>query len=210
MNPLNRYFTRIFVINRDARMDRWTECQAQFKMFGIENVERFSAHEGVIVDGRVNGNASCTASHRALMEVIAFHRIVRPLILEDDFLITRGDFMESLALSLAEVPDDYDFLYLGGHYGEAPIARHSPRVIRCGRMLTTSSYSVPWTIARQIAPYLCGIGPIDSLLGGFHRERRSYIIQPRLFIQRPSYSDLQEREMSNAACMLDPTHEAMV
>ncbi len=210
MNPLNKYFSRIFCINRDARKDRWAGCIEQFEMFGIENVERFSAHEGVIVDGRVNSNASCTASHRALFEIIAFHRIERALILEDDFAVTRGDMADVLPLALADVPTDYEFLYLGGHFGEAPISRVSPRVIRCGRMLTTSSYSVSWQAARKIAPYLCGIGPIDSLLGGFHREMKSYIIQPRLFIQRPGFSDLQEREMDNSAAMLDSAHENMV
>ncbi len=209
MNPLNTFFDEIFVINREARTDRRAGCSEQFEMFGIRNVTWFTAHEGVVVDGRINANAGCTASHRALLEIIAHQRIPRALILEDDFQIVHGDFserFEAMARELEALAIVWDMLYLGGHYGEAPIARLSPHVIRCGRMLTTSSYGITWQIARKMAPYIGGIGPIDSLYGGFHRENTCLILDPRLMIQRPSYSDLQEREMSNAACMLDDSH----
>ncbi len=111
---------------------------------------------------------------------------------------------------IPEIPEHWDMLYLGGHYGEPPIARVSPHVIQCGRMLTTSSYGITAQMARKMAPYISGVGPIDSLYGGFHRDNRCLILSPRLMIQRPSFSDLQEREMSNSDCMLDESHEQMV
>lgn len=211
MHPINRYFSRIFVINLDRRADRWQECVEQFRMFGIHSWERFAAYADVKDDsGKPNGNCGCTASHRALLEVIAYQHIPRALVLEDDFQIVHGDFTERFEAAIRELPENWDMLYLGGHYGEAPISRVSPHVIRCGRMLTTSSYGITCGMARRMAPHISGVGPIDSLYGGFHRDNNCLILSPRLMIQRPSFSDLQERDMDNSACMLDESHEKLV
>lgn len=210
--PLEDFFNgQIFLINLAKRRDRLKECLENFHTFGIKQYERFEAIGGLCdEDGRPNGNRGCTASHRAILDRIITERVPRALILEDDFEFTRGDAMRCFAQWAEEVPADWDFLYLGGHYGEDPLARVSPHVIRCGRMLTTSSYGITLPMAQKLAPSISGIGPIDSLYGGFHREAKTYIFSPRLMIQRPSFSDLQDREMDNSACMLDTRHEETV
>ncbi len=109
---------------------------------------------------------------------------------------------------LPEVPADWDALFLGCHYAEIPIARVSPHVIRCGRLHTTSSYAVTQSFARKVAPYVSGIGPIDSLLSNFYRDAKVYCFDPRLAIQYTNYSDLMEKEMNNSFCMLDKHHVA--
>lgn len=211
MTPLEDFFPRIFVINLAKRTDRWATCVEIFQTFGITRFERFEAIGGVVDEhGRVNGNAGCTASHRAVLDLIIEQQIPRALVLEDDFEPTRGDLMECFANWSRELPIDWDFLYLGGHYGEPPISRVSPHIIRCGQMLTTSSYGITLAMAKKLAPSISGVGPIDSLYGGFHREHNTLIFSPRLFIQRPSFSDLQEREMDNSAAMLDERHERLV
>lgn len=208
---IESYFDRLFVINLDRRTDRWAHCQEQFKRYGLTKVERFSGYADVIDHhGKVNGNCGCSASHRALLEIIAYHQWPRVLILEDDFEIRFDDFDYRFARMISEVPPDWDMLYLGGHFAEKPQARVSRHVIRMGHMFTTSSYAVTHKLARKIAPYICGVGPIDSLYAQWHRSEKCYIFDPRLMVQYSSFSDLTERDSTNAPCMEDMTHSRMV
>lgn len=210
MITIEDYFTRIFVINREARKDRWDECCALFSKYNLTKVERFQAYDHGNIDGWVGGNSGCVSSHRALLDIIAYHKWPRTLILEDDFHIIHENFHELFNQMIPEVPDDWDMLYLGGHYGEKPQYRVSPHVIRINRMLTTSSYGITWQQARKMAPNIYGGGPIDSLYGQWNVDDKCFILQPRLMIQRDSFSDLQGRNMSNRDCMTNPDHENMV
>jgi hypothetical protein len=134
----------------------------------------------------------------------------RTLILEDDFQIRHADFNDRFASMIGEVPEDWEMLYLGGHYAEKPLGRVSPHVIRMGRMMTTSSYAVTYEFARRVGPYIDGHGPIDTLYYGSHLERPCYIFQPRLMVQREGFSEIQQRDMNNTICMEDSRHENMV
>ncbi len=210
MNFIEHYFSKILCINLDRRADRWLHCLAQFAKYGLTKVERFEAHGDVMMEGKVNGNAGCTASHRGILELICHHKWPRTLVLEDDFEMIHDDFHARFEAMLPEVPNDWDMLYLGGHYAEKPIARISPHVIRMGKMLTTSSYGITYEMARKMAPHISGIGPIDQLYGGYHHEAKCYIFQPRLIVQYTNYSDLMEQEQKNDWPMTDTYHEKMV
>jgi hypothetical protein len=173
-------------------------------------VERFEGYDQISDGNRVNGNLGCTASHRALLEIISYQQWPRVLILEDDFEVCVSDFNERFSEMIEEVPTDWDMLYLGGAYGEPPQYRHSDHVIRINRIMTTSSYAVTAQMARRLAPYVSGGGPIDSVYGNFHSQTNSYISQPRLMVQYANVSDLVEQHMDNSQSMLDPHHEDML
>ncbi len=205
MNPLNEYFNQIVLINLARRRDRLDECTAQFTKYGIENVTLFNAHD---MPGW--GNNGCTASHRGVLELISHHKWARTLVLEDDFQILHDDFNERFASMIGDVPSNWEMIYLGAHYAEKPQARISPRVIRSGRLKTTSSYAVTYELAREMAPHIAGIGPIDELYGQWNQRGNCYVFQPRLMVQRESYSDLQQRVCNNSGCMMDTNHENMV
>lgn len=208
-SALDRYFDHIFVINLDRRADRWDHARSELEKLNIK-AERFNGYDKPIYDTVPNGNMGCTASHRALLEVIAYHRWRRVLVFEDDFVSLFDDVNEKFEAMIGEVPENWDLLYLGGHYAEPPISRVSPHVIRCGRMMTTSSYGITWQQARRMAPYISGIGPIDSLFSGFAPDNNFYIFQPRLFAQWTSHSDLCDHTRDNVPCMTDTRHENMV
>lgn len=208
MSVLNEIFgDRVFVINCAHRQDRMAHFDAMAKRHGF-TYQRFEAHSGVVVDGRVNGNAGCTASHRGLLELCAHHRWPWTMIFEDDADIIYQDFNERLARAWRELPADWGLFYLGGGYAQPPIRRVSQRIIQVAGMMTTSSYAITWQQARKMAPYISGIGPIDSLFQGFNREAPSYCISPRCVVQYPNHSDLQERESANGQSMLDRALEA--
>ena len=215
MTPLEDFFQgRILVINLKRRPDRWEHVQRQLAAHDITCAERFEGVDAPKVDGRPNGNMGCTMSHRGVLDLIVKKGWERTLVLEDDFDILHTDFQDKFARISRELTDwnrdGWDMLYLGGHYAEAPIARVSPHLIRCGRMLTTSSYGITLRMAKKMQPHISGIGPIDTLYSGFHRESQTLITSPRLMVQLPSFSDLQEKDMNNAFAMLDPGHESSV
>lgn len=201
---LNQFFgDRVFCINVAARTDRWEHAKRLAGIYGIE-ITRFEAKTGIIVDGVVNGNAGCTASHRALLDLMVENRWPFMFILEDDFDILHADFNDKIERIMLELPTDWDMFYAGGHYGEQPLARHSPHLIRCGRFLTTSSYAISLKMAEKMRESISGIGPIDSLYGGFHRDNLCLVSDPRLIVQYPNASDLQSgRFMDNSMSMLD-------
>lgn len=204
MSLFSDYFGgNIFVITTRKRQDRRDQICRELVRLGINAPIWFDGHTDVLVEGRVSGNAGCVASHRGVMEIIAHQQIERAMILEDDCQCIYNDFDERFERFIRELPSPWGIFYLGGGYAEPPIRRASPHVIQVGRMMTTSSYAVTWQMARKMAPTLCGGGPIDSLIARFNRDAPSYCISPRCMVQRPSYSDLQEREMDNSQSMLD-------
>lgn len=210
MTPIEQWADKIFVINRDARTDRKEQYEREFERCGIERYERFQAYDHANIDGWVGGNGGCTASHRALLEIIAYHKWKWTIIFEDDVKARFDDTQEKFKHLIAHVPADADMIYLGGHYGSKPQARINEHCIKINTMLTTSSYAITWQFARFMAPNIYGSGPIDSLYGGFQMKHNCYCIQPRLFVQRESFSDLQGRVMANEDCMTNSAHESMV
>lgn len=203
---LNDYFDAVYVINLNRRWDKWSLCNEELVKHQIL-ATRFEGHDLALKE---LGNTGCTASHRGVLELICHHGHKRTLVLEDDFQILHDDFNQRFECMLAQIPDNWDMLYLGGHYAEKPQARISKHVIKIGAMLTTSSYAINYETAREIAPFISGNGPIDTLYFDTNRTKNCYIFQPRLMVQRPCFSDIVQKECNNSICMQDTLHEGMV
>jgi hypothetical protein len=213
MSVFSEYWSKIIVINLARRADRWEHFQGEMAKIGVGpgDYERFEAHDKPTGDAKGAGNFGCTASHRGVLELIAHNQWARTLVLEDDCeVLDPKNFTALWAHIETRIPDGWDMLYLGGHYGEAPQARLNPNILRTGRMLTTSSYAITWQMARRMAPFIGGTGPIDSLFGGFNRANKCFCFQPRLFAQYTNVSDIQNREMNNNMSMTDRFHESLM
>ena len=174
---------------------------------GITCVERFEA-----IDAGVDwGNNGCTASHRAVMDLIVQRGLKRAFVFEDDATLRdcfESSFNVEVAPILDEIPKDYEMVYLGGHYAEDPRGWFSKHLILMGAMKTTSSYGVTLESARKLRDMIpVGSGDsIDNLYGDFNSKGRCYISEPRFFVQYNNYSDLQKRQMNNTPCMEDTGH----
>jgi hypothetical protein len=228
---LNTFFDKVFCINLDSRPDRWQTCLEIFDKHHIE-AERFPA-----IYMKNNCTEACTWSHVALYKMIAAGPWNKVLILEDDFhILTLADiiaggfkpddavsktfmsvsqkgFVERFDYLVEFLPTDWDLVYLGAGYGGPPISRANKHVIRCGDMMTTSSYGITRDCAKAIFTAVNGkdpYGPPDSLLSTFSRQFKFYVFQPRLMIQRPGKSDLTGRVDSYLFSMCDPVHESML
>ena len=206
---LSNYFDKILCINRASRIDRWQHCLEQFGAFQISDVERIEAVEVFNIENRSllawNG---CTASHRLCLEIASRHQ--RTLVLEDDFEMRFRDFHLLFEFMLRHVPLDWDMLYLGGHYGEAPISRVSPCVLRCARMMGISSYGITAAHASRVCSHMRSSNQADCVFSGFSRKYLHYVLQPRLIVQSTGYSDLCGCEINPSISMTDTLHENLV
>jgi len=118
---VERFFGRVVCVNLDRSPDRWKEFLRDLPVdWPFGEVERFAA-----IDGQkcppphwFRGGASawgCNQSHRALIEDALNRGLESILLLEDD-AICRANFLKRWESFVAELPDDWDLLYLGGQH----------------------------------------------------------------------------------------------
>ncbi len=208
MTAFEQFFCgNIFVINLERRSDRLIHFAEEMKRIGVTCWQRFDAIDA----GKTRGNDGCSASHRALMDIIVQSGMKTAFVFEDDATLRpqfRDTFNVMVERALNEMPSEFDMLYLGGHYGTDPKGWYSKHLIRMGQMKTTSSYGVTLESAaklRDIVPVGTS-DSIDNLYAQFNETARCYITEPRFFVQYDNYSDLQQRPMDNSQCMEDTGH----
>lgn len=202
MNILNRYFDQVVWIgSKEHRPDRYAEMEAELKKWGIE-ARHFNAHW----KPGGSGNWGCSASHRSVLGLICAMEWRRTLILEDDNTFVDSSWPEMFEAVIPEIPDDWAFLFIGGGYAEDPKRRINGSVIQTNAMMTTSSYGISLAMARHCAPFVGGNSGIDSQYHAAQREFPSYCLDPRLCVQRDSWSDLADNFSRNHNSMLDRAH----
>lgn len=216
------YWDKILVINLARRTDRWERFKCEMAKIGVTKYERFNGHDKPNGgESKGSGNFGCVASHRGVLELICHFGWGRTLVLEDDAEVIDPKNFATLWDHMSSRIPEWDMLYIGGHWGSAPLGRVNPNILRVDTMLTTSSYGITHETARCLAPHVYGSGPIDSIYSshesekdvpftGFLARRRTYCLQPRLFCQYTNFSDLQDREMNNRMCMTDGYHESLM
>lgn len=204
MGAINRYFDQVFCINIARRTDKWKLfCDDMAK----QNIE-FQRIEGC--DMPRYGNHGCTEAHGKLLSIIASSTWNRVLVFEDDSKPVFDNVNARFEEMMEFYPKEWDLFYLGGHYADKPKSRFSKHVVRINRMHTTSSYGVTREMAAKMHPVMHSIGPVDCVFSGFAETHNAYCLQPRLFVQRNCFSDIQEKDCNNEPCMMDTNHENMV
>lgn len=217
MNSINEYFDQIFCINMARSPERLDNAHQQATKAGFI-FQRFEAYDYAdykglpdnLRSGMENPMCGCTASHGALLAVIAANGWGRTLILEDDFEVLHSDFTARFDVLHKRVPADWDLLYLGAGYGEEPKSRVNESVVRAGYMKTTSSYAVTGKYARTLAPFMHGCSGPDDLLSGFNPHFKCYVLNPRLMGQIKSVSTIWGTETHNTQSMTDPPHDRII
>lgn len=225
--PLETYFDEIVVLTLERRKDRREHAERTLRKLGIDPSAVFwffGPDKPIDHNGQPNGNLGCTTGHRQILDRIIERRTPRTLVLEDDFDIAftnpaqcqrghrdptlgfRVDAQAEFAAITPQIPQDWELLYLGGHFADTPQKRVSKNVVKIGRMHTTSSYGITCLMAKKMAPSIVGIGPIDTLYSGFTPTSNAYIVDPRLFIQMAGYSDLMEKDYNPSHAMQDMNH----
>lgn len=201
MKTLNDYFDKIYCVNLDRRVDRWDECEKEFKKHDL-NVERFSAVDGTtveIVNSPLNdGQTGCALSHLEIIKICKSKEYSNCLILEDDIQFDE-ELNNKLPNIMEQVPDDWDMLYFGGnHVGNNPHASGSltkvnqtQNIFRTTHCFTTHSYAVKNKVYDKIISSFDGSEPIDICISKIQSSINCYVIRPHLAWQRPSHSDVR-------------------
>lgn len=204
---------KIYAINLDKRSDRWADLQASSLAQGLNPaaIQRLPA----VADPEF-GALGCAKSHVAALSNFLTHDTAPYcLVLEDDFELVRpwGEFVAAFN-ALAEERVDWDALLLMGTAVLAP----PPRAPGVARLLEAQS-AAAYLVSRRYAPAvlacfadcipqmeaLRGLQPraavtarfaIDQAWKTLQRRDRWYIFSPAFGRQRPSFSDIEQRDVN--------------
>ena len=124
MHTINNFFDKIFVINLDARDDRWQTVTRTLKSFDIWKYERFDAYNGKLFQDfvdpkiRVRRNGAyigCLLSHLEIIRRAKAHDWKNVLIFEDDLNIHKNllTLFDRAANEILERSPDWDIWMLG-------------------------------------------------------------------------------------------------
>ena len=188
------FFDCIYYINLDRRKDRYDEITRELATYNLSrnNVSRISA-----ADMRHDPRRGCALSHiRVLREFIA-SPFDNALILEDDIMFTR-DPRPAVAQFLQNV-DDWCIVMLASNTTcEVPFTSFATKILTA---LTCSAYA----ITKSFAPVLLDLWthvydnamePCDLSWQRLQAVSNWYCLKPIVAIQRPSYSDIERRNVA--------------
>lgn len=192
-------FDAVTVINLKRRPDRlkefWDEiddCDWPFK-----KPEVFEAVDGQVCippEGFKEGPYAwaCFQSHRHVIENAINSRHQSLLVLEDDVTFTTDRFRQRCETFMNEVPDDWDFVWLGGHHMQDPVWI-KPGIVRSIHMDRMHAYGVRGKALIELYRYWhqWHIGHCDWAISEWIRQFNSYCVMPWLCGQRGGFSDIR-------------------
>lgn len=197
MNTLNDFFDKIYCINLDDRKDRMQESAKQFSKHNLL-VERVPGIKGADMNLDFppeikEGAVGCALSQLFTIKLAKQVRAKTFLLLEDDIEFD-PDLNSKFNKYYAEVPSDWDMLYLGGqHFHGMNLTQVSEHIFKCEYTLAAHSVAFKYTVYDRFINKLIDITkPCDVHYAESHREINAYVIVPHLTWQRESYSDIEK------------------
>ncbi len=214
-NPFN-FFDAVFLINLDERQDRLNESIQEFKKYELQlNIFRFPAIKYNIRHPMV-GRAGCFASHRAVIQHAKNNNFKNILVFEDDFM-----FLENPLETLSKCVDflsknHWDLFYLGqtttSEVIGKPLGLAADGILRLKGGLATHAIAYNNTIYDTLLNELPPNEEIinwlmvnESMDGWLMRniqpkdEYKCYTTDPMLCVQRPSYSNIDNKFVDYSA-----------
>jgi hypothetical protein len=146
---LSDYFDRIAVISLPNRSDRRDRLRANLRQQGLAEesdltwVEAVNGHAATLPAWWESGPGAwgCRASQLAVLEAAQRDGLETVLILEDDAHFHHRS-QEWLGMVMPLVPDDWDFLFLGGQHMTEPRPTKNPRLLQGTAITRTHAYAV--------------------------------------------------------------------
>lgn len=207
-------FDQVVCVNLDRRPDRWSQfCQRLQKIdWSFLTPDRFSAIDGNLCRPpnwwtQTSGAWGCLQSHISILENALQNGINSILVFEDD-----ADFIDEFSNKvlefLADVPDDWDQIYLGGQHlssSRIPPIPIGPKILRCKNVNRTHAYAVRGIkfiteIYRHLQDYPSHARTprhhVDHRLGILHGTDKYNIYAPRKWLvgQVGGPSDVLKRQ----------------
>ena len=213
MSVLDLKSIHTYIINLDARTDRWAGMQEQMRLLGKENVTRLSAINmnnlpireveafgggawgGDLEFRYVSAALACLKSHVECIKDAKRNHYPYVLILEDD-AVFEGYALRVVAKALTQLQDfDWELLFLGGKVKTrmgGSVTRVTKNLLRVNKLRLAHAYIVHHrAYDRIINEALSGRVPIDWYYSDFLQlEGKSYMVEPPVAFQK-------EEEMSD-------------
>jgi len=184
---------KVVYINLDERKDRNAEIQRELlQAFPATKIQRFSAIR------HTTGAIGCTKSHIAVLEMAKAAGWANVLIVEDDLVWQNYDAGSLRFDALLQAP--YDVIVLGGAG-----VRCNPGTGRLQSCRTTTGYIVAAhyydtllaNFKEGLHEFEAGSPGTTSAIDMYWMRIQSvgnwYIVQPLFCMQRPGYSDIEQR-----------------
>lgn len=209
MTSFLEFIDHIYFINLDHRYDRAQDFYKMMKRIGImeDHITRISG-----IFEPLNGALGCTKSHIKVIETFLESDYKRCCILEDDFDFLSKEGLEAFCSEIQTVdPKEWDMiLFSGVVFKDEPSSYSFLR--RISDVQTSSSY----ILTRDYAPvlltnmkegaealdiYFKGTGRIigdyclDIYWKSLQKKDKWFLSEPILGYQRPSYSDIQKKDV---------------
>lgn len=191
---MNLKFDKIYLINLAKRKDRMIAVKKELDKYNI-NFERFEAVDGskVVNDtGLSNGALGCLLSHYEIISSAYKNGAESILIFEDDIEFCE-DFNKKFETLYSEVPEDWQFLYLGCNKHEnSVIGRPTENVLRVFNAFSTAGYAIKREAMKLIIETIFDKRtPVDVYYGYLQTKVPAYTFKEPLIWQRPDWSDVE-------------------
>lgn len=199
---MNSYFDAIFCINLKRRTDRLRQAKEEFLKHNI-NIEFIDGIDGrnmkikdmISQDGSIvsRGDIGCTLTHLKIAKLAKERQLSNYFVFEDDIELIEN-FNELFQLYYMQIPNDWDFIYLGGNHA-GPLIQVMPNVSRMTYSYTTHAYAAKNTIYDAIITELGKENEkVDIGMASLHSKYNTYVTRPHLAFQRASFSDILNKD----------------
>ena len=198
---LNNYFDHIYCLNLDNRTDKWEQCREQFDKMGMI-VERFSAIDGStldmsgISDAHTPNRLACRISQLNIFLDAKEHQYKNFLLLEDDIEFYY-DFNIHLENTMEQLPDDWDCFWFSGNSVFARLDQISKNIYKTAGTVCLHCTAFKDTSYDLIIKELPNLNHFasDNAIASLHDQLNMYITKPYMCWQRPSYSDIEQKNV---------------
>jgi len=199
-NPLKNpfdFFDVIYCISLMGSIDRREKISEEFRKVGI--YDRVNFILGMPSDTPAY---DCDKTHAYCLREALENNCENALIFEDDAYWIRDDTLEVLAKSIQDLPDDWDLFYLGGSVF-TPAKKVTGHLARMNMVSSLVSYSVNRHFFEKVSNSITPDDPLDNVIARkIMPFSNSYLAVPPLTCQRPSWSNVQKRDVDYTDMML--------
>ena len=196
MNPFNE-FEKIYCINLDSRVDRWSLVVEEFKKVGI--LDYVNRMPGVVYTGtndrHINACLGNHLAHAKCLEDAKRHGLDSCLIFEDDVEFFE-DAYENLTQAIAELPTDWDMFYLGVNMDVYYAYQVSDHIAKLTGGFATHAYAVKSRLFDKLIEVNLDLSISHNDVVYANQiipNHDCYIPIPLVAGQRLSYSDIEGR-----------------
>ena len=199
-NKVWDYFAEIYCINLDRRQDRWEHAIQEFTSVGVlDRVQRVSAVEHQ--DGRIG----LIKSFLKIFKEVQERNIQNVLIFEDDVhFIPENNPISTLEKSISQMGSiEWSLFYLGANTHErCNVFR--PNLILLKNAFSAHAVAYSHKTYKQIIEKFENTNEIKTIndindvffCKEIQNKRMSFLVNPIIATQYPSYSDLEKRDVN--------------